>query len=556
MLKKETPFRVCMAQMNSTVGDIIGNTAKIIGFIKKAEESKADIVSFPEMAISGYPPEDLLLKKDFIESNRKHLEKIVSFTANKLRPIVIVGFIEERVKNNKKVLYNSAAVIQNGKIIDTYQKTLLPNYSVFDEKRYFSSGNGVKLFHVEGIVFGISICEDIWEEGEMSKVLSAYNCPKLLININASPFHRKKWKERENILKERALESASFITYTNMFGGQDELVFDGHSMIVNPQGDVVARGKAFEEDFICKLPANWENKNTLDLSLKKPPENEAEEIYNALVLGIKDYCHKNGFLKVLVGLSGGIDSAITLSIAVDALGHDKVQPVFMPSRFTSEESTEDAVKTAENMGTSLITIPIQNIFEDYMGKLGNVFSDSSWDITEENLQARIRGNLLMALSNKWGHLVLTTGNKSETSVGYATLYGDMAGGFAAIKDLLKTWVYRVSEDINTQKGKAWIPERVLEKEPSAELKEDQKDSDSLPPYSILDVILEHYVENDMPINNIIEKGFDRDTVIRITKMVDRTEYKRRQAPIGIKITPKAFGRDRRLPVTNRFLFGN
>jgi len=574
MKKVINKVRIGMAQINPTVGDLPDNTSKVIEYIKKAENAKVDILSFPELAISGYPPEDLLLKRDFVDCNTKCLNKIVEFTKNKLYPVVVLGFVEIDKKQGNK-LYNSAAIIQNGKVASIYQKTLLPNYSVFDEKRYFSSGRNAKVFNIGDLVFAVNICEDIWGEGEMSELLSSYSGSKLLININASPFHRKKWQERENILKKRATQSSSFITYTNMVGGQDELVFDGHSMIVNPHGDVVVRGKAFEEDFIVwdmpvektlpqetviqvhgtRLESSREtDKPTIQHSTQEPPQSEEEEIYEALLLGVRDYCRKNRFSHVLIGLSGGIDSAITLSAAVDALGVDKVQPVLMPSRFTAKESIEDAEETARNMGTSLITIPIHDTFESYLNMLNPVFQNLPWSITEENLQARVRGNILMALSNKWGHLVLTTGNKSENSVGYATLYGDMAGGFGVIKDLLKTYVYSVSEYINSQKKTAWIPKNVIEKEPSAELRENQKDSDSLPEYSILDPILELYVENDMPVDEIISRGFDRETVLRIAKMVDSTEYKRRQAAIGIRITPKAFGRDRRLPITNRFLF--
>jgi len=572
MTKATNKVRIGMAQINPTVGDLHGNTRIIIEYIEKAEDAGVDILSFPELAISGYPPEDLLLKRDFVDCNTECLNKVVEFTKKKLHPVVVLGFIEVD-KGQKNKLYNSAAIIQNGKVTSVYRKALLPNYSVFDEKRYFSSGNGAKVFNIGNIVFAVNICEDIWGEGGMSEILSSYSGSKLLININASPFHRKKWQEREKILKKRATQSSSFITYTNMVGGQDELVFDGHSMVVNPEGDIVLRGKAFEEDFIIwdmpvekTLPQENSTQRThLESSEKsdkpaipqythKQPQNEDEEIYEALLLGVRDYCRKNRFSHVLIGLSGGIDSAITLSAAVDALGVDKVQPVLMPSQFTADESIEDAEETARNMGTSLITIPINDTFESYLSMLNPVFKDLPWNIAEENIQARIRGNILMALSNKWGHLVLTTGNKSENSVGYATLYGDMAGGFAVIKDLLKTYVYSVSEYINSQKKTAWIPKRVIEKEPSAELRENQKDSDSLPEYSILDPILELYVENDMSVDEIIGRGFEKETVLRIAKMVDSTEYKRRQAAIGIRITPKAFGRDRRLPITNRFLF--
>ncbi len=582
-------MRLAMAQINTTVGDLKGNTDKIIEYIKKAEKAGTDIVSFPELAISGYPPEDLLLKEDFIQNNLISLERIVEFTEGKLRPVVVVGFIDRTTGKKKGMPYNSAAVIQNGQICGTYNKKLLPNYSIFDEKRYFSSGGEVRLFNLDGVIFGISICEDIWEKGEMTDALSGLSGAKLIININASPFHRKKWQEREKILKQRSVESGAFITYTNMVGGQDSIVFDGHSMVVNPKGCVVSRGKAFSEDFIlfdtqfdtdnalkgsaqfiqtCAVdkvtlihlnaakPAGWgRDIEPIAAAVMEPCNDDAAEIYKALVLGVSDYCSKNGFKRALVGLSGGIDSAITLSVAVDALGAERVQAVFMPSGFTSAESFEDAEATAKNMGVSLTTFDIKNIFDVYLEKLEPIFSGLPWNIAEENIQARIRGNLLMALSNKCGSIVLTTGNKSEFSVGYATLYGDMAGGFAVIMDLFKLWVYRVTEYINKEKNREWIPRRVLDKEPTAELREDQKDSDSLPPYDILDVILEQYVENDLSVAEIVANGFDMDTVLNVAKMVDRNEYKRRQAPIGIRITPKAFGKDRRLPVTNKYLCG-
>jgi len=573
-------IRIGMAQINCTVGDLAGNTEKIIRYTEKAQEMCVDVLSFPEMAITGYPPEDLLLKRDFIDENLKYLDIIKNKTGN---ICVVVGFV-----NRKKGIYNAAAVIKNKKIAGIYHKMLLPNYGVFDEKRYFKEGDEYKVFSLNDINFGVTICEDIWFEDGPVRVLSFAGNAEIIININSSPYHLGKWRLRETMLRERAKNSKVAIAYNNMVGGQDELVFDGSGMVLDVDGNVIERGRQFEEDLLiadididkirCKRKGeNWQKKKkgfskykkmikVTNLSkqghLKKPligrgsiePLSIEAEIYNALLLGTRDYTKKNGFKKVLIGLSGGIDSALTVAIAVDAIGKENVAGVFMPSMYTSNESIQDVDILSKNLGIKLITVPITETYNNYISSLTPEFKNLKTDVTEENIQARIRGNILMALSNKFGWLVLTTGNKSEMGVGYATLYGDMAGGFAVIKDVPKTMVYRLARYRNTQNE--IIPERIIKKEPTAELRPGQKDSDSLPAYEILDPILQAYIEEDKSFADIAAKGFDKAVVKKVIDMVDKSEYKRRQSSPGIKITPKAFGKDRRMPITNWYKVTN
>ena len=541
--------RIGLAQINTTVGDIKGNFQKILDYILKAKKSGVDIISFPELAITGYPPEDLLLKPKFVEENIKMLEKL-AIEINNI--VAVVGFVNRKNKN----LYNAAAVLYKKKIIGIYHKILLPNYGVFDEKRYFTQGDEPTIFKIDEVIFGVNICEDIWHKTGPTKTQASRGA-QLIININGSPYHTGKWKERETVIRNASIENNVWISYTNLVGGQDELVFDGQSMVMNNKGILIAKADAFKG---CLLITDIEIENNSEVKsnsrkyfIDKKKLNffdPIEEIYMALVTGLKDYVHKNGFKKVVIGLSGGIDSSLVAAIASDALGKENVVGVFMPSRYSSQESQIDAAHLAKNLGIKFLTIPIEPIFKIYLLTLEHHFGELEKDITEENLQARIRGNILMALSNKFGWLVLTTGNKSEMSVGYATLYGDMAGGFAVIKDVYKTMVYKLA-DYRNSINKV-IPDRIMAKEPTAELKPNQKDTDSLPPYEILDSILKEYIEKDRNFDEIVSMGFSKDIVRKVIKMVDRNEYKRRQSPPGIKITPKAFGRDRRVPITNKY----
>ncbi|MDD5687429.1 MAG: NAD+ synthase [Elusimicrobia bacterium] len=556
----ENNLRLACVQLNCIVGDLEGNCKKIIGYIQKAKESGVDIISFPELAITGYPPEDLLFNPKFIKDNLKKLKEISKSTNN---IVALVGFVDRRVKD----IYNAGAVIHNSEIKGIYHKMFLPNYGVFDEERYFISGNEPLVFKFNKLVFGVNICEDIWhiDEPTKSQVLSGAG---LVLNINASPYNMGKLREREKIIQKQAKDNHVWIAYTNLVGGQDELIFDGQSMIVDNNGKIIAKAEAFKEDMLivdlnilpCKnIPSKsvivvtdkllHKNKPSLLKRETKPLEPVAE-VYQALVLGLKDYVSKNGFQKVVIGLSGGIDSSLVASLAVDALGKDDVVGIFMPSRYSSQESKIDAEQLAQNLDIKLIKISIEQIYKIYLNIFKPHFSGLGKNITEENLQARIRGNILMAFSNKCDWLVLTTGNKSEMSVGYATLYGDMAGGFAVIKDVPKTLVYKLVQYRNSL-GLV-IPERVLIKEPTAELRPNQKDTDTLPPYNTLDTILKAYIEEDKDLDEIISLGFDKDIVFKVLTMVNKSEYKRRQSPPGIKITPKAFGKDRRIPITNRY----
>ncbi|RME63134.1 MAG: NAD+ synthase, partial [Nitrospirae bacterium] len=568
-------LRVGLAQINTTVGALKANAEKIKEHITRAYEAGCHIVVFPELAITGYPPEDLLLKPQFIEDNLAALRDVADHTPD---IVAIVGFVDRT-----RDIHNAAAVIHNGKVVDLYHKNFLPNYGVFDERRYFAEGRRAPLYklHTEKgeVLFGINICEDIWfPEGPHRK--QALSGAELLININSSPYHRGKYQERERMLCTRAFDSHAVLVYLNSVGGQDELVFDGASMVVSEKGSLVFRAEQFKESFyVVDLDLEAVFMQRLHdpktrVFLTEPPEElieiylgprkdtdlepsasaevleEEEEIYSALLLGTRDYVQKNGFSHVLVGLSGGIDSSLVATIATDALGPERVVGVLMPSEFTSKESIEDAEALARALSIKTYTIPITEIFHAYLNTLKVVFKDLPFDVTEENIQARIRGNILMALSNKFGYLVLTTGNKSEMSVGYATLYGDMAGGFAVIKDVPKTMVYKLARWRN-QRAPV-IPERVLKKPPSAELRPNQKDTDSLPPYEALDPILQAYIEEDKSFEEILELTCDRACVEKVLKMIDRSEYKRRQAPPGIKITERAFGKDRRFPITNHY----
>lgn len=572
-------LRIALAQINSTVGDLQGNADKILEYTKLAKRRKADIVAFPELAITGYPPEDLILKPQFITDN---LDCVIAL-GGKIRGITaVVGFVDFE---KDKGIYNAAAVISEGRIIDVYHKILLPNYGVFDEFRYFRPGRRFPVHRLRDRRFGINICEDIWHGNGPARVQAAGGAD-VIININASPYEVGKVGKRFALLKERAVENAVAIAYVNAVGGQDELVFDGASMVLSHEGEVIARGRQYEEDLVfadldldeteryrkknrsvkrsggragaqraehVSIPASAETaRKTLKKAVRQPLLVREEEIYRALVLGTADYVKKNGFKGVVIGLSGGIDSALVATIAVDAIGRENVRTVFMPSQYTSRESSEDAFQLADNLAIEIIEIPIDRIFAEYRKELRMAFMGAGEDATEENLQARIRGNILMAFSNKFGWLVLTTGNKSEMSVGYATLYGDMAGGFAVIKDVPKTLVYDICRWRNEQPGGAVIPERVLWKDPTAELRPDQKDTDTLPPYPVLDPILRAYVEEEKNFEEITADACDRECVKKVVAMVDRSEYKRRQAPPGIKITPRAFGRDRRFPITNRY----
>lgn len=571
-------LRIALAQINPTVGDLPANKETIIRYVEKAKGKKADLVIFPELSLCGYPPEDLLLKRQFLDDCQKTLDQIV---AQAFGISCLVGFPEA----SKSSVYNAAALIHDGRLMGTYRKMLLPNYGVFDEKRYFEPGKEGLVFVLNGVAVGINICEDSWYTSGPAKIEVQEGGAKVIANISASPYHVGKRGVREEVLRRLAKENRCFILYNNLVGGQDELIFDGGSFVLDRKGEVLANSKQFHEhmlvfDLEISQDELIDSKDTYssmcpDSTLigevrrlfissvapqrkQKLPETKIrwldclDEIYSALVLGVRDYVRKNGFPKVLIGISGGIDSALTATIAVDALGAEAVVGVTMPSRFSSEETKGDARVLSDNLGIRLISIPIEDVFNAYLDSLKPTFGEMAPDVTEENIQARIRGSILMALSNKFGWLVLTTGNKSETAVGYCTLYGDMAGGFGVIKDVPKALVYRLAEFRNRQAGRFLIQRSIMEREPSAELRPDQKDQDSLPPYDKLDAILQAYVEQDMGYAEIVKMGFDGDMVKGVIQMVDRNEYKRRQAAPGIKITPKAFGKDRRLPISNRY----
>jgi NAD+ synthase (glutamine-hydrolysing) len=579
--------------MNPTVGDVAGNAARIMTRLREAKRAKVDVVVFPELAITGYPPEDLLLKPQFLEDARRTLAEVMRACTGLTAVVgcVMEGQMLDRKPNapmvvpaGRHALYNAAAVLAKGRAMATYCKWFLPNYGVFDESRYFHQGRRIPVMLINGTAVGVNICEDIWFPSGPTRLQAAAGA-EVIVNINASPFHVGKSRVREQMLATRARENGVIVTYTNMVGGQDELVFDGHSVIFDHTGELIARGKSFEEDMlVADLDAGAVARSRIAHGRKRlaegrspavvdrvtieetyrpaggamvvpyqvPLSDPIEEVYRALVLGVSDYVGKNGFSRVVIGLSGGIDSALTAAVAVDALGASRVLGVFMPSPYTSRDSHEDVRALADRLGVPLKTVSIAGIFRTFLRTLNPQWAGLASDTTEENLQARIRGTILMAFSNKLGHLVLTTGNKSEMSVGYATLYGDMAGGFAVIKDVPKTMVYELAAYRNRKGGTPVIPKRIMERPPTAELKPDQKDEDTLPPYSILDPILKAYVEEDRAPEDIVDMGFDPDTVSRVVGMVDRSEYKRRQAPIGIKITHRAFGKDRRMPITSRY----
>ena len=577
MLRK---FRLALAQINPTVGDITGNTARILEYLERAREAQADLVAFPELAITGYPPEDLLFKPSFLQANVEAMQQVVAASAG---IAVVVGYVQVGADTA-----NAAAVGYDGQLIDTYQKMQLPNYGVFDEDRYFRKGDTCPVYVINGTRVGVNICEDIWYPvGPV--VVQREAGAELIVNINASPFHAGKRALKEKMIATRAMDNELFVAYLNTVGGQDELVFDGASAVYDMDGRRVAQGPAFEEDLVLvdldvesvfrsrlrdprprkesptimreigtpKVVQVSEFQTRERPSLPKPEKwsdlDGDEEVYRALVLGTRDYVRKTGFSKTLVGLSGGIDSALTAAIAVDALGSENVVGVTMPSRYSSEGSVSDSKELADNLGIRIWTAPIEPAHGAFAEMLEPFFKDTQPGVAEENLQARIRGNVMMALSNKFGWLVLTTGNKSEMAMGYATLYGDMAGGFAVIKDVPKTLVYRLCRWRNKHgRPRSVIPQAIIDKPPSAELKPDQLDLDTLPPYEDLDPIIKAYVEEDFSYQEMLEMGFESQAVGQVISYVDRNEYKRRQAPPGVKITPRAFGKDRRLPIVNRY----
>jgi NAD+ synthase (glutamine-hydrolysing) len=578
MAKRPEPLRAALAQINPTVGDIAGNARLIADGTAAAREQGAQLVVFPELALTGYPPEDLLLKTHFLDSAGAALRELAAST----REIVaLVGFPER-----DDDVYNSAAVLADGEVAAIYRKLHLPNYGVFDEQRYFQAGDAPATFTLNGVTVGLTICEDIWEPGPPASS-EALAGAEVIVNLSASPYHAGKGAERERMLVQRARDNLTAVLFCNTVGGQDELVFDGHSVAIDEEGEILARAPQFEEALtLCTLDPGAvaaarlrdprhrtavkrerasDNAAPVELVALEVPGGKGEiggpvqdllppeeEVYAALRTGLADYARKNGFEHVVFGLSGGIDSALVALLAVDALGAECVTCVSMPSPYSSEGTRGDARAIAENLGTEFLELSIEEVMSGYDDLLGEAFEGREADLAEENLQARIRGNVVMALSNKFGWLVLTTGNKSELSVGYATLYGDMAGGFAILKDVFKGWVYRLVRWRNAQEERPLVPESTLDRPPSAELRVDQLDEDSLPPYEVLDAILEGYVERDLDAAELVAQGLPADAVEHVIRLVDRSEYKRRQAPPGIRISTKAFGRDRRLPITNRY----
>ena len=575
-------LRLALGQINPTVGDIEGNAALITESIERSRDAAAQLVLLPELCLSGYPPEDLVLRHDFLGAVREGLDSVASEVEG---IVALVGFPEaverpaEDLEDFDPLIdpfpppaYNSLAVLAGGEVRGVYRKCELPNYGVFDERRYFEPGSEPALISVDGVPIGLTVCEDIWHPGfpENDEVAAG---ARLVVNSSASPYHRGKGRAREAMIADRSRANLAAFALCNTVGGQDELVFDGASVVVGPDGETVARAAQFEPELlVCDVPlpsgegdgaasgartlaelsSGAEPQAGTEVRLAEPIATEEAEVYAALTLGLRDYVEKNGFEHVVLALSGGIDSALVALIAVDALGPERVSVVVMPSPHSSDETQADARAIAANLGVELIEIPIAEEMEAYQRALDPLFEGREPDLAEENLQARIRGNLVMALSNKFGWLVLTTGNKSEMSVGYATLYGDMAGGFAVIKDVFKLLVYRLVEWRNEREGRELVPASVLERPPSAELRPDQLDEDSLPPYEVLDRILEAYVERDEGADELVAQGLPEETVLDVMRLVDRAEYKRRQAPPGIRVSTKAFGRDRRLPITNRF----
>jgi len=536
---------IALAQLNTLVGDIPGNTQRVLQYAQRALDAQADVVVFPELTLTGYPPEDLLLRPSLDVRIERALSEL---QAANLSIAIVVGY-PKRIHNT---LFNMAGVIQSGKLVAEYAKQCLPNYQVFDEKRYFAAGNQACVFELKGVLTALTICEDIWHPEPMAQAKAAGAA--LMLNLNASPYHQGKQLEREAVVAARAREGNMPVAYVNLVGGQDELVFDGGSVLIDALGQTQYRAPAYLEDLFLARIELGNNRLSIPAQTITPISDNLESVYQALVLGMRDYVNKNRFKGVVLGLSGGIDSALTLAMAVDALGAERVEAVMMPFRYTSELSKDDAAEQAKRMGVKYSSISIEPMYEAFMAQLAEEFVGTKRDTTEENLQARCRGVLLMAISNKKGFLVLTTGNKSEMAVGYSTLYGDMAGGFDALKDVPKTLVFALAKYRNTL-GEV-IPTTVITRPPSAELAPDQKDEDSLPPYSILDQILALYVEHDLSAEAIIAKGFARDQVERVVRLVDVNEYKRRQAPIGVRITQRGFGRDRRYPITSGWKMGD
>jgi NAD+ synthase (glutamine-hydrolysing) len=530
-------MRLALAQIDPIVGDLDGNRDLILARIEEARSAGVDLVVLPELAVTGYPPEDLLLRPGFVRAARDSLERIAAETRG-IVALVGVPLFDGR-------LYNACAICTDGAISGWARKWHLPNYGVFDEKRYFTSGSELALIDVGGTRFGITICEDMWIPGPPTTGLAAAGA-EVIVNLSASPFHVGRAEEREAIFTSRARESGVRVALCNTVGGQDELIFDGHSLVIETDGTVLARGPGFEE---ALLVVDLENPEDATIA---PLADDVEQMRQALVLGLRDYVRKNGFGEIVVGVSGGIDSAVTAALGVEALGSERVHCVSMPSRYSSEGTRTDARRLAENLGCDFRELPIESVFEAFDSVLAESFAGREPDLAEENLQARIRGTLLMALSNKFGWLLVATGNKSELSVGYATLYGDMAGGFGLLKDVFKTDVFRLARHLNERAGRELVPQSTIDRAPSAELREGQLDEDSLPPYSELDRVLEAYVEEDRSLEELSADGFDPDVVARAVALIDRAEYKRRQAPPGVRLRPKAFGRDRRTPITNRW----
>jgi NAD+ synthase (glutamine-hydrolysing) len=534
--------RIALGQIDTTVGDLEGNVEVMTAWAARATEAGADVVVFPELAITGYPPEDLVLRGAFVDDNLEALLRLAKETAGGCS--VLTGFVDR----TERGIHNAAALLSNGDVVARYHKVKLPNYGVFDERRTFVPGDSSCSVRLRDSELGLSVCEDAWAPGPPFDAY-AQRGTAVILNINGSPYHRGKGGERLEICRDRALETGSWIVYVNTIGGQDELVFDGGSLVVAPDGTLRHRAASFDEDL---LVVDIDGELSAAPPRPEPPA-EPEEIHRALVLGLRDYVRKNGFREVVLGLSGGVDSAYVAVLAVDALGPDAVRALAMPSRYTSAESLDDAAEVARRLAIRLDVVSIDEVFARYLDALAEPFAGTEPGTAEENIQARIRGNLLMALSNRFGSLVLATGNKSEYAVGYATLYGDMAGGFAPIKDVPKTLLYDIVHWRNAQgPGVGPVPERIVTKAPTAELRPNQKDTDSLPPYEILDPIIEGYVEDDRSLEELVAAGADPTVVERVIGMIDRAEYKRRQAAPGIKITPKAFGRDRRMPITNRY----
>jgi len=557
-----TTLRVGLAQLNTTVGDLDGNVRLVADFAARARKAGVDVVSFPELVITGYPPEDLLLRPRFVEDSRRACDAAVAACTGLC---AVIGFVDA----DEAGIYNAAAIVDDGRLVATYRKQRLPNYGVFDEMRYFVVGDECPVFTIGGVAVGVNICEDIWLPGNPTEAQADVGA-KVILNINGSPYHAGKYAERQEMLAQRAREYGVWVCYTNQAGGQDELVFDGGSMVLDPSGELAARAVMFDEDLLVHdievpdtAPAA---KHTFVSGFTaadrppveprvEPPPAFAAEVYQALVTGTRDYLRKTGFSKVLVALSGGIDSSLVAVVAVDALGAENVIGIGMPSRYSSEGSIKDAQDLADNLGVRFLVVPIEPAHAAYLSMLERPFAEldgGAEGTAEENIQSRIRGNVIMALSNKFGWIVLTTGNKSEFATGYATLYGDMSGGYAVIKDVPKTLVYRLARYRNLVGQRPVIPESVITKPPSAELKPDQLDQDTLPPYEVLDAIIEEYVEKDHGVAEIVAMGHDEATVKRVVRMINVNEYKRRQSPPGVKITPKAFGRDRRLPIAHRY----